>query len=618
MKCQTLTPFQIFGNQVRYVVPLFQRPYVWSREQQWEPLWDDIRTVADRILDGQGSAGSPDPPAPHFLGAIVLDQQLVPASYIDERHIVDGQQRLTTLQILLDGAQWIAQQHGNQNDASALQTLVLNNAAIASSPNDVFKVWPSNYDQAAFRSVMDDDLKTTAEPEGSRIAEAHTYFCREISEWIEPLGDPDKCRQRLHALTLALTQYLRLVVIDLEPGDNAQVIFETLNHRGAPLLAADLVKNLLFQAAAMAHDDVEALYNDHWKWFDTEQWRREVRQGRLRRPRIDVFLNYWLVEKSRREVPSDRVFADFRDFVATGNSDASDLMSELAESAGVYDQLEHQEWTSAEGTFYYRVLAVQEAFVWGPLLLWLFGQPNSRISVEQRWVALGAIESWLTRRMICRLTTKGYNNLVLDLINSLHGQQPPLVGDFIVEFLTEQTADARVWPDDAAIVEAVLGQPLYTAITRARLRMILEAIEDHYRTPKTEEQHCPRGALTIEHLLPQGWREHWPLPADDEPEEVLAVRRDRALHTLGNLSLVTSKLNPSMSNRPWTNDAAAARGLPPKGKYAYINESSVLLMNKKILEGWPSAWDEDAIATRGKRLASAVVEVWPRGEPATN
>ncbi len=126
MQSQTLTPFKLFSGHNRFVVPLFQRPYVWNREDQWEPLWDDVRAVAERLVEAP-NAGPFAPPnvPPHFLGAIVLEQQPVPAAFIDVRHVIDGQQRLTTLQLLLDAAQLVMQWHGREQDADALATLIL-------------------------------------------------------------------------------------------------------------------------------------------------------------------------------------------------------------------------------------------------------------------------------------------------------------------------------------------------------------------------------------------------------------------------------------------------------------------------------------------------------------
>ena len=141
--------------------------------------------------------------------------------------------------------------------------------------------------------------------------------------------------------------------------------------------------------------------------------------------------------------------------------------------------------------------------------------------------------------------------------------------------------------------------------------MTLEALEDSLRTPKAEEEHCARGGLTIEHVMPQGWREHWPLPAEGHPE-LLAADRDRAIHTLGNLTLVNNRLNPALSNRPWSDAEAAERGLPRKGKRSILNDHSVLFMNKEIVEGWPEHWVESDIEVRGVDLAKRVATIWPR------
>ena len=114
----------------------------------------------------------------------------------------------------------------------------------------------------------------------SRIAQAHAFFVREITDWAEPTGDPDKCQVRLKALAQAVHGHHKLVVIDLETGDNAQVIFETLNHRGAPLLGADLVNNLVFQRAQALQLDVQKLYHDFWAPLDSDYWRELTAQGR--------------------------------------------------------------------------------------------------------------------------------------------------------------------------------------------------------------------------------------------------------------------------------------------------------------------------------------------------
>jgi hypothetical protein len=335
-----------------------------------------------------------------------------------------------------------------------------------------------------------------------------------------------------------------------------------------------------------------------------------VRQGRLFRPRIDIFLNYWLVMKRTREVPADRIFTKFRDYLGEPGRDLLGAVEELAASAEVYERLESLPWTSTEGTFAYRALAVMDAYAFGPFLLWLFGQPEAIVPSEQRQAALTATESWLVRRMLCRLGTKGYNRVVVELLERARREGPAKVGDSVRAYLAAQTSDTTRWPGDDEVAANLLVQPLYRAVTRARLRMVLEAIEDHYRTPKSEEEHCARGRLTIEHVMPQGWREHWLLRSDDGDE--LAARRDQLIHTLGNLTLVNGRLNPALSNRPWTDDESAARVRVPKGKRSLLDEHSVLMLNKHIVVGWPDSWSEGSIEARGQRLAAAITSIWSR------
>jgi hypothetical protein len=600
MQAQTLSPASLFGTHVRYVVPLFQRPYVWTRDDQWAPLWEDVRALTEQLLDTAADPYGAAPVPPHFLGAIVLDQQPFPAGFIAMRHVVDGQQRLTTLQLLLDAAQWVVEKHGAPMDAQALRVLVLNDATIAQHPDQVYKVWPTDRDQEAFRAAMDDDTEVPALLAESRIAKAHDFFVTEITRWAVEENDPASTTQRLGSLVRALRDHLKLVVIDLEPGDNAQVIFETLNHRGSRLLAADLVKNFLFQIAQSQQGDVTALYRAHWRTLDDDYWREPIAQGRFFRPRIDVFLNHWLTMTLLREVPSDRVFMEFRDHVRRTKPPINELLATLAADAAVYAQLDRLPYDSVEGRFYYRVLRAMESRVVSPFLLWVLRWDDSRMPAAQREKALTALESWIVRRALCRATSKDLNRLVVDLLKALDEAGPEVAGDTVEDFLSAQTADSRYWPTDAMLDEALARSRIYRALTRPRLRMVLEALEDSLRGPLGEGQQCPRN-LSVEHVMPQGWRHHW----DTGLDEVAALRRDEVVHRLGNLTLVSDKLNPTLSNRPWT-DA----GSP--GKRSYLLRHSHLKLNAEISSSHESSWTEKDIADRTDALIRRITMIWER------
>lgn len=194
-------------------------------------------------------------------------------------------------------------------------------------------------------------------------------------------------------------------------------------------------------------------------------------------------------------------------------------MRDLAADETVYADLENLPWDSPEGTSYYRIIKVMETSVVGPFLPWILRWNETEI------------------------------------------------------FLASSKANANYWPDDNDLVVALRETKVYSTLTRGRLRMVLEALEDHLRGPWNEHQHCPRGQLTIEHIMPQGWPEHW---GNDVQDATASIRRDQLVQTLGNLTLVNNRLNPALSHRPWTDQDALNRGLGNKWKHHLLSEYSTL------------------------------------------
>src|SRR4028118_2370593 len=149
METQVRTPQLVFMQPQRLVVPLFQRPYVWNEENQWEPLWDDVARLAARLLSHPNQK-----PRPHFLGAVVLQQVQKPTGFLQERTIIDGQQRLTTLQLLLDALHAELVAADAKAPAARVAPLVANAQPFCARPEDRYKVWPTNRDRAGFNAVM--------------------------------------------------------------------------------------------------------------------------------------------------------------------------------------------------------------------------------------------------------------------------------------------------------------------------------------------------------------------------------------------------------------------------------------------------------------------------------
>ena len=142
MKTNLQRPQRLFVQPVRYEIPAFQRRYVWRQEEQWEPLWHDVEELARSIME-EGRTDS------HFMGAVVLQQMQFATATIERRIVVDGQQRLTTLQLLIDAIQEVLEQQEHSDPAKRLSALVANGEEYLDGDQDhAFKVWPTTVDRA--------------------------------------------------------------------------------------------------------------------------------------------------------------------------------------------------------------------------------------------------------------------------------------------------------------------------------------------------------------------------------------------------------------------------------------------------------------------------------------
>ena len=249
MHTETLTPKDLFQKDVRYIIPPFQRPYVWTQDDQWEPLWEDVRSVAENYLEELERSGNDEIEAnqrtsPHFLGAVVLKQVPTATRDIDQREVIDGQQRVTTLQLLLDAIQQVCEDSEQQYLRGAsmrLSRLVTNDERLVNDEkHHVFKLWPTRSDREAFRHAMDNGLAVN-DFEDSLIVQAHEFFKLQVEKWIEE--GPALIEARIDALETAASTMLKMVVIDLNSQDDPSLIFETLNARGTPLEQSDLIRN---------------------------------------------------------------------------------------------------------------------------------------------------------------------------------------------------------------------------------------------------------------------------------------------------------------------------------------------------------------------------------------
>lgn len=573
----------LFGTPVSYRIPVFQRPYAWTKEKQWEPLWGDAQRMAERLLAAEPEEKIP----PHFMGAIVLQLQSAKSGQVVKRIVVDGQQRLTTLQLLIRAAQESFQNLDDTQRANRMSKLTLNDQKEQGGDSDSdTKVRQSNVnDLQSFQDVIR-GLDSTSGPLRT-IGNAYVYFLEEVTKWLDE--EPASRDARAKALETTLTEYLQLATVDLDEDERPHFIFSVLNARAEPLKESDHIKNTVMYQANVVDDAAKA--TELWGLFDrNEWWRGSTNEGRYSRIHLDRFLNYWVVMRSRKEVAADRVSSEFNRIMDSKSQPIEQVAMDIRMAGRVYQDLEEAKTPGIEA--FLRRVKTMEIGVAMPILMWLY---TTDIPDDIRRRSIQAIESYLVRRMLCGVSSQGLNRLFVELLVRAEIHAPATADQVIIDFLSGQTVENRIWPNDSMLRENLIGTPFRATV--GRQTMVLVAIESHLRSDKTEAM--SEASLTREHIMPQSWERNWPLPEETSGDEEAIDAREQAVKQIGNLTLVTGKLNASLSNAPWNQ------------KVGTLKKHTTLRLNWELLECPPEIWNEHTIRARSGHLVKVVVEIWP-------
>lgn len=614
-----VTVTQIFEQERRLIVPLFQRKYVWSRDRQWQPLWDDIRQLADEELDREtGRTGRQQRRMPnHFIGAVVLAKEEAQWRAVPAYSVIDGQQRMTTLQIVLTALRDIAAIQEVKNVERAFERVTRNNCR-TDNTYEQFKVWPTDGDQDVFSQVMTAGSaaklnqlfpltrgfrKRKYDPR-PRLVDAYLYFYHEFESYLlasedstDALPAEKEIANRVDALLESVTRRLEVVLVELERDDDPQVIFESLNGRGEPLLPSDLIRNFVFLEAGKQHRDLGELHKKYWAEFDDSGqrgkfWQEETRQGRLRRPRLDLFFFHFLTLQRQEQLPITQLYTEFRSWwMRFASNDAEEELASLRQYGNVYRSFFEGSELGRLNVLVRR-LQVMDTSVFYPVLLGLLTRWKDKTQARDLISIFADLESYLVRRMVCQLTPKNYNNIVLDLLTVLE-QAPSITRATVHDFLTGLSGDTGRWPDDLEFKQACQTQPLYEYLNNPRLQMLLHALDLQLETNRQEQVHLADN-LSIEHIFPQQ-------PADGKWDQIGEDEGEEVLHQLGNLTLLTKPLNSSVSNGAF----AKKRGQIAKQSRVRLNTYFQEFTDDYL-------WSVKDIRKRGKELAQLAVNVWPR------
>lgn len=560
------------GNRI-LEVPYYQRSYVW-KENQWSRFLSDMEYITSTGKD-------------YFLGSIILKQQPTGISQFDLQSIIDGQQRFTTFALFFkslclktDDMETFDSKFTVRDKKAKARLL-----AIRHSIND----------RKDFEAVMGLDEDTPfASDTKSNIINCYNYFQENIN--------PDKLDVDV------LLNHVIFIGISLQQGEDEQVIFDTINSLGVRLTTGELLKNYFFTESTREE------YEELWMpIFEKDRdlanyWDAEVVSGRLKRANIDFFFTAYLnikIQDPNIKVSADHkiryrrsegLFNNYKDLISTYNLDKRDMIYDILEYAMIYHDHINPEIVKGDipGTpgierINFLIFALEYTAI-VPYILYLLKNVSD---VSERNAMFGYIESYILRRLICKSDNKNYSdlfseNLILRQINTLEALK-----DYIEN---REDGQALVLPRDKQIEKACHKNKYSNKKALAILYLLETAIREG-KPHATKLYSFER--YTLEHIMPRSWKENWelynPYTEDD---------REEAIYCLGNLAMLPSRLNTSISNASW-NDKKNGKGRNLGiSHYAADMETLVGVITANV-------WNESTISGRADWIAEKANEIWP-------
>lgn len=608
--------FSIIRNNYLYEIPFFQRRYVWE-EENWKELLYSLSDADD---------------CP-FLGSIILKENTDSEGNIFWT-VIDGQQRLTTLSILMracfdeltaikDTDRFRSEYDDEDPWSEEVRTPFNETTHIKDSNKDRHtKIRHSRIDHIDFEKVMDGVIKDTYESidldNASKITKCYCFFRKTLKEkgidtvliiWdylTKRIGDRDENGKYL-------------VIIELGNKENEQAIFDTVNTAGVRLTCSDTIKNTLFQRyidvlrdGGMNSDKSQSkatkFYDEQWNSvFSSSQdsiayWNKSRQVGRLYRDNIEILLHCIAVIKGFFD-PAEKKMSDlpqcYKDYISELScSDLEAFIKEINTYAKLYQ--DNFEEIDSEALYYYdterylsrimHIVDVLEISTFLPYILYLLFQKSqdAQTDVKERFLAL---ERYLILHAICGETTKNYNKECLQLIKGTSI-------DTLLAGCENINSDRFEYG-----LRHMNSNKLAT--------LLLFWVELYKRSISNSDLKKLSYSFTLEHIMPQKWEQYWsvqvlPVYAENgevEENEDLAKRiRSDAIYQIGNMTLLTAKLNTSLRNYDF------ARKVNGEGRKRGMKALADCMITREIIE--LPAWKEADIITRTAKLSEFTSKIW--------
>lgn len=553
------------GSQ--FVIPVYQRKYTWLANKQVKQLLEDY----DNLLSGKTDT--------HFVGIIIYIEKGITGTF-REWAVVDGQQRLTTLFLMLQALKFVAKERGDTGKAQEIESVYLTNPVGGQSTK--FRLKPIISEDGVYQKIASDHVADISDTEKSTN-------CYKNYEYIRKYFDSKVTDNISIDDLLSAMNKFQVVYIPLEYTDNAQQIFESINSTGVELSSADLIRNFLLMD--LKNDEQEKFYSQYW----------EVLENKLRTgSNVSEFFRFYLSIKKYELIKKDDVYAAFKswqnqEIKKAENNEETDIISvresilkDILQYAGYYYNIYVNDGVIAElpALIWYRK---NKSVMPAPFLMEMYrihATDTDKLSAADFNEIIDLIDTYLVRRALCEKPTSNITRLFPSLLrNVLNLSQE--AGQSLLEctkycLVNKNKNNLLKMPNDKELEEALLHNNAYS---NDATRYVLEKIENFGNNIEIKNLK----ELSVEHLLPQTSTPYW-------QKKILDGQYDDYVNLIGNLTLASGLDNSKMSNKPW------------QDKQVILKETGHLKLNMALLQ--MPEWNSEAIKDRTGKIISKIRELY--------
>lgn len=554
---------KLLNTSRQFIVPIFQRNYSWQKSQ-YEQLWFDILR-ASKFKEKQN----------HFIGSIVYIDMGTPAGRPQQLLLIDGQQRLTTISILLCAIKDYVQKFN-------LETKLINLAKIKNQflynsdeiDEDRYKLLLNVQDKETYIKLIDNTIFTVNKP-ATNIIKCYEFFYERIEDFIKQHGQIDEIYAGIFKLSL--------VSISLDKdSDNPQMIFESMNSTGKDLSQTDLLRNYLLMD--LTPEKQTRLYKTYWKPME-ELFGEDIYKNDVNK--FDYFIRDFLTLKSDTGYicKINNVYENFKRYYLDNNCEKFAVLKDLFTYAKYYACIDLLQENDDELKLYWQEFKKLDSHVVYPFLLKLYDDYSCQILIKEDFKKiLQVVISYLWRRAICEIPTNSLSKTFATLYQAVDKED--YVNSVIKAFVFKSSY--KRFPSDYEVREKLQTKDIY----HFRLRKyLLEALENYYHKEPID---LNTANYTIEHIMPQNIEHNlsWQQMLGEDWQEVHSLY----LHTLGNLTI--TGYNAEMSNKSFVEKVNGESGF----------KHSHLKLNESIAQS--DVWNKKAIQRRTNILTDIILKIW--------